>query len=259
MRNLKISLIALLASSTLFAADPFCVAHRGNSSAELENSMASILSAAKLGVPAIEFDVHHTKDGVAVINHDENLARVTNPGICPGEIAISALTFKQINNLCTLKNGEKVPTLKAVLAELLPYNSKLVIEYKDLPEENDFNLIKEYYQETPSRLIFLSFEASYLRKVQSLKKQFPFLKSAQYILLKKYADAREKIVADFDGLDSKYMTKSQVKKMHRKGKLLGCYTKDEEKKILKYLKKGVDFITTNKPEVCMRVVSDFLK
>jgi len=52
--------------------------HRGSPTMEPENTIASMIQAKKEGADLIEFDVSLTKDGVAVILHDDTLDRTTN-------------------------------------------------------------------------------------------------------------------------------------------------------------------------------------
>ena len=54
------------------------IAHRGNRVAAPENTMEALRQAVALGVDAIEFDVRVTRDGVAVVLHDETLDRTTS-------------------------------------------------------------------------------------------------------------------------------------------------------------------------------------
>ena len=53
------------------------IAHRGLSSFEAENSLASFISAGNRSYFGIECDVHLTKDGKYVVFHDDNLVRMT--------------------------------------------------------------------------------------------------------------------------------------------------------------------------------------
>lgn len=52
------------------------IAHRGASLERPENSLESLIYAAKLGADAVECDVRPTADGVYVIFHDDNLVRL---------------------------------------------------------------------------------------------------------------------------------------------------------------------------------------
>ena len=55
---------------------PFFIAHRGCQSLAPENTLASFICAARLGLQAIETDVRLSKDGVIVCAHDASLKRM---------------------------------------------------------------------------------------------------------------------------------------------------------------------------------------
>ena len=57
---------------------PKVIGHRGAKGYAPENTLESIRTAADMGVEWVELDVKLTRDGVPVIFHDEDLARVTN-------------------------------------------------------------------------------------------------------------------------------------------------------------------------------------
>ena len=54
------------------------VAHRGCRSLYPENTLEGFRKAISLGVDAVEFDVHPTRDGKLVITHDDTLERCSN-------------------------------------------------------------------------------------------------------------------------------------------------------------------------------------
>ena len=69
-----------------------CIAHRGNSSIFLENSLAALQSAAEVKAHGVEFDIRHTSDQQAIVLHDEELQRVTkSSNRCPRKNNLSLL------------------------------------------------------------------------------------------------------------------------------------------------------------------------
>jgi glycerophosphoryl diester phosphodiesterase len=73
---------------------PWLVAHRGGSLLAPENTLAAFDRAAALGADAIETDVHLTGDGVVVVFHDDETARLTG---APG--TIEGRTFAEVSAL----------------------------------------------------------------------------------------------------------------------------------------------------------------
>lgn len=83
--------------------------HRGAPAEFPENTLAGFKRAMDLGVYGIELDVHLSKDGVAVVCHDETLDRTTN-----ATGAIADYTAAELR-VVDAGNGEYVPTLLEVL------------------------------------------------------------------------------------------------------------------------------------------------
>jgi glycerophosphoryl diester phosphodiesterase len=84
-------------------------AHRGASIECPENTLLAFRRALELGVDGIELDVHLSKDGVAVVIHDETVDRTTNGTGAVGELTLAAL--KELD----AGRGEAIPTLAKVL------------------------------------------------------------------------------------------------------------------------------------------------
>jgi glycerophosphoryl diester phosphodiesterase len=102
---------------------PRVLAHRGLSQHRSdidENSLEAFLEAIAHGATHIESDVHATKDGVAVLFHDDDLKRVANL-----DVKISSLSFAELSSI-KLLNGTSVPSL----AQALELNVRLNLDIK---------------------------------------------------------------------------------------------------------------------------------
>ncbi len=107
------------------------IAHRGGGRnidmlPASENSLNIIQYAERIGANAIEIDVRLTKDGVPVLFHDDIMSkRLINEDYFIG--GISDYSFAQLRSFCTLKDGERIPTLEEALQTVVDKtNLKLV-------------------------------------------------------------------------------------------------------------------------------------
>ena len=101
------------------------IAHRGFSSHYPENTMLAFAQAIKADCNGIEFDVHLTKDGQAVIIHDETVDRTTN-----GKGVVKEMTLAQLRALDAGK-GERIPTLDEYLDFVVKMDIVSNIELKN--------------------------------------------------------------------------------------------------------------------------------
>lgn len=101
------------------------IAHRGlhHNPDVPENSLASFQAAVEKGHP-IEYDVHLSKDGVPIVFHDDDLARVTGVSGAPESFTVAELTAMKL-----FGTSETIPTFKATL-ELVAGKIPMIIETK---------------------------------------------------------------------------------------------------------------------------------
>ena len=113
------------------------VGHRGNRAHAPENTIESFAQAVAAGADAIEFDVHVSADGIAVVHHDPTLMRTTDG---TGEIA--RLNYDALRRVDAGANftkdgktfpyrgaGHRIPRFEEVV-EAFP-STPLLIEIKD--------------------------------------------------------------------------------------------------------------------------------
>ncbi len=88
---------------------PLIIAHRGASAEQPENTLVAFRRALALKVDGIELDVHVTRDGVAVVFHDDELQRLT------GERGpLAARTWRELQKL-RVRGVAPIPRLVDVL------------------------------------------------------------------------------------------------------------------------------------------------
>jgi glycerophosphoryl diester phosphodiesterase len=98
------------------------IAHRGNQSVGLENTIPAISDAARVA-DAVEIDVHQCKTGEFIVHHDPTTWRMSND-----HVAIANQTLKQLRSI-PLHDGSRIATLQEVFSAL-PDDFLLNIEHK---------------------------------------------------------------------------------------------------------------------------------
>jgi len=137
------------------AGRPLRLAHRGVHGGALrhaENSLPALLAAVPTGCDGVEFDVRFSRDGVAVIIHDETLARTHGD-----ERAVRDLDASELQRL-------GVATLTDALAAL-PDSLFLDLELKVPPLLSFFAALRERSIDMGAPLVISSFDDDALREV----------------------------------------------------------------------------------------------
>jgi glycerophosphoryl diester phosphodiesterase len=128
--------------------DTIVIAHRACWKETSENSLAAVRACIAMHVDGVEFDVRHTKDGVAVVMHDETVDRTTD-----GHGVVAEMTLAEVKSL-HLRSGrggaqavvttEAVPTLDEYL-EAAKGRLLLVFDVKDDTQEESFAAAKSLH------------------------------------------------------------------------------------------------------------------
>ena len=117
---------------------PRVIGHRGAAASAPENTLAGFRKAAALGVAWVEFDVRLTRDGRAVLLHDDTLERTTS-----GRGDAAALDYDGLRRLDAgawfdrAFAGERVPSLEETMEALAALGLGAVIELKPSPGAED--------------------------------------------------------------------------------------------------------------------------
>lgn len=154
------------------------IAHRGLSSAYPENTLPAIQGAIDAGFYGVEFDIHTTKDGVWLLNHDSDIDKMTN-----GTGEISELSFDEIQQF-TVDNGNniedyenlKLPKLEDALKIIKDTSVVPFIEIKGYNKEAFINLLAliEEHGLTDSAVI-ISFDMEALLGIRELNKSIKLM------------------------------------------------------------------------------------
>lgn len=242
-------------SMVTYAAEPedvMIVGHRGYSGLYPENTLVSFVAAANADVQWVEFDVRKSADGVLVIYHDDTLGRLVGDEMVT--TGVKDFTYSQLLTLdagAYLDQrfaGQQIPALDHVLSVLKDTDVNMVIELKDIGDDEDF--AKEVYSrcreyDVLDRVIFASFRYDYLSEIKALNYCQPIM------LLRNKGRARltERFPADYYNINADNMRQTTIDKIHAAGAKAFVYTVDDKARMCELIKMGVDGIVTDYPDL----------
>jgi glycerophosphoryl diester phosphodiesterase len=215
------------------------IGHRGARAYEPENTLRSFKKAIELGVDAVELDVRRTKDDEIVVIHDAEVDGTTN-----GKGSVSELTLKEINQLVTEK-GEKIPTLEEAI-DFLDKKVKILVELKETDiEDTVINLIQEKRLE--SNVIIVSFIEEALRRTRDLNDKIET--GLIYVKHKNPISAALELRANYLLPLYRFTHAADIQRAHENGLKVIVWTINKPEEVQEYVKKGVDGIASDKPEI----------
>ncbi len=227
------------------------IAHRGAWKADNlpQNSIASLHRAIELGCAGTEFDVHLTKDGVLVVNHDKDFYGL--------DIATS--TYAE---LLAKKhpNGEPIPTAEAYLREgMKQRKTKLIFELKTSPlgldrtleaADQSIELVKKLHAE--DWVEYILFDYAGAKRIIELDPQ-----AKVYYLNGDVAPAQAK-KDGFYGLDYHFdvykKNPTWIQEAQHLGLVVNAWTVNTEEEMIRLLDQRVEYITTDQPGLLLDVI-----
>ena len=240
---------------------PFLIAHRGCQSLAPENTVASFICAARLGLDAIETDVRLTADGALVCVHDDTLKRMF--GI---ERAVSSMRLEELRKLIPVKGKDKGKDKRKIKVNGLESWPKEMLriptfaEYLDVCErydkvpfietKGDVAVVKPVLEEVRRRglakvavLSAISFD--HIREARRLDKEiFVHHIFSKPELLDELA-AMGNAGLSYNYKDLATVPDGLVERVHAKGVKMCLRAGDTPETVEKMVALGLDYIPTN--------------
>ena len=221
------------------------IAHRGLSSLAPENTLPAYHLAGKYGYFGAECDIHETSDGEFILMHDDLLNRTSNGSGNPKNYTVAELKELVINqgNFIEYYPKLKIPKLSEFLQVCKLYGVVPVIEIKKINPDSLDRLLKRIAQwGCLAQVIIISFHKEVVTEVRMKSKEI----SIQWLadLNRENIDYCAKYHMDID-VPRKTLSKELVEYAHSRGVLVNTWTVDEGEDFMRYVKMGVDFISTN--------------
>jgi glycerophosphoryl diester phosphodiesterase len=215
------------------------IGHRGARAYAPENTLTSFKKAIELDVNAIELDVRKTKDGTLVVIHDADVKRTTN-----GEGLVSELTINQIKSLST-EGDEKIPTLEEAL-DFLDKRVHVLIELKEAGYEKQV-LDSVHSKGLEKTVVITSFLEEALQKVREFDSDVAT--GLIYATHKNPVKAALDLKANYLVALYRFVHTANVIKAHENGLKVIVWTVNTPSEVEAYVKKGVDGIASDKPDI----------
>ncbi|MBP9019306.1 MAG: glycerophosphodiester phosphodiesterase family protein [Rikenellaceae bacterium] len=230
------------------------IAHRGawkNHEAS-QNSRNSLKYAIEIGCEASELDVWMTSDGAIVLNHDPEI---------DGKI-IEDNTVATMTSV-PLKGNDFLPTLEQIIKDVKQQNrTKLVIEIKaslksqERTNELTAKVVKLVHDMKAQAWVacYISFNYDACLLVTQIDP------TARTAYLGDDKSIEELKSVNMWGIDFNYKMFEKdpglIQKAHNAGMTVNVWTVNKKEDLISFLDKGVDFITTNEPEMLLEIIKE---
>lgn len=241
---------------------PAVMGHRGAAGLAPENTLAGFRRAAALGVTWVELDVRLTADGVAVLSHDESLARATGLRRKVGRV-----TAADIANLDAgawfgdAFRGEPLPTLEQAVRRLADLGLGVNIEIKRHigQEVRVINTVADVLADAwPAVLpppLVSSFDPAMVAAAQRLLPHLPRALISERLprAWRKWADS---LACYSLHLHWKVASQERISAIHDAGFSVAVYTVNEAEIARKLWTMGVDCVITDRPDLLLAARAD---
>ncbi len=240
----------MMAIALVSVAQTQVIAHRGywKTDGSAQNSLRAIVKADSIGCYGSEFDVWITADGVLVVNHDATI----------NGIVVEKAQAKDVLAL-RLPNGENLPSLKQYLEEGKKLNTRLIFELK--PHENRLLEAKAVIDGIMmidrmglnEKVEYITFSANAL---EDFIRYAPKGTPVYYLNGDKTPQELHEMGAA--GMDYHLSVLKKhpewIMECHDLGMKVNVWTVNKEEDMKWCIEHGIDFITTNEPELLQKLL-----
>lgn len=225
-----------------------------------ENTLTAIRQAKHLGVSWVEFDVQLSRDGVALIMHDETLERTSNAeGIFAEKTYAELKTLDAGSWFSPAFVGEQIPSFEEMLQTCLELNLNINVEIKPAKgfevetAKETMRVLQTLWPTSAPLLLISSFEHICLSVAREIDAAVPI-----GVLLDQWQADWPEIAARLNAVsintNYRILTANHVKKIHDLGYQCCAYTVDEPSQAEKLYAMGVDSLFSNYPDKLLKLI-----
>jgi glycerophosphoryl diester phosphodiesterase len=232
---------------------PVVYAHRGANKFAPENSLAAFQKAIDMGADGIELDVRFTADEDVIVFHDRNANRMTGVRASIQRLALPEI--KRLRLFHSQFGSERIPVLQEVLDlagddVLINIDVKKESFSKNGFEEKIVSILKDFGLE--DNIVISSFNPFVLKRFSILNPGihlgFIFRNRSSMMMLNGHP------VRSLHARHS-LLSKKYLQALENRGNRIYAWTVDDEQIMFELIRKEVDGIITNKPEVYLDLKS----
>ena len=228
------------------------IAHRGDVSKGVENSLEALEAAAKGKAAYAEMDILLTKDHQFVVMHDYNLKRLA--GV---DKDVKDMTLAEVQGLKIQQDGHTshIPSFDEYVKRAKELKMKLLVELKPHGGEPD-NYVDLFVQ----KMRELGVEKDYpamsldLSVMEKVEKKAPEIKTGYVIPIQ--FGRFEKDSVDFFAIEDFSYQEDLVTQAHEMKKELYVWNINDKQKLTKYLQQPIDGLITDELTEAQRLKKD---
>lgn len=228
------------------------IAHRGDVSKGVENSLEALKAAAKEKAAYAEMDILLTKDHQFVVMHDYNLKRLA--GV---DKDVKDMTLAEVQGLKIQQDGHTshIPSFEEYVKRAKELNMKLLVELKPHGAEPE-NYVDLFVQ----KMRDLGIEKDYpamsldLSVMEKVEKKAPEIKTG-YVIPIQFGRFENDSV-DFFAIEDFSYQEELVTQAHEMKKELYVWTVNDKQKLTKYLQQPIDGLITDELTEAQRLKKD---
>ena len=224
---------------------PLVIAHRGDPSRALENSLAAFRLALSVPADMIEFDVRKSLDNGLFVMHDRETGRTA-----ASNIDIERSATDDIARI-RLMNGEPIPTLRDVLG-LVRGKAGLNIEVKSRGA-GGLVAAELAFSRYSGQVLISSFKEREVVDARSVSPAVPVAGIFDTFIASEVLPYKTKGY-DIISLNKSAASRELIERFHHEGISVYVWTVDDQAEMEDLLAWGVDGIYSNKPGLLRSVV-----
>lgn len=234
---------------------PTLVAHRGAGRRAPENTLASMRLGAAHGFKMMEYDVKLSKDGVAILLHDDSLDRTSNGQGNAADMTLAQLAEVDFGSWhSSLYAGEPIPALHAIAGYTLRNGIHSNIEIKPhtgLEAETGravARLARTLWKTAPLPPLLSSFSEAALEAALQEAPELPRALLIENEVPPDWQDRVQRLQCVGLNLNHKYTTRSLTEEVRAAGYTLAIWTVNDMGRAQELLAWGCNAIITDEIE-----------